>query len=86
MSTAGDLKFPGPFINFFHGIQHSIIHPNINVGLLSGPYSLFKASMVYKDIFLYEMVQQGHWAGTVELNVEQFAHLQEVAPPGKSYG
>ncbi len=41
---------------------------------------------MYKDIVIYEMTQQGHWAGVVELNVEQLAHLQEVAPPGKSYG
>lgn len=24
--------------------------------------------------------------GVVELNVEQLAHLQDVEPPGKSYG
>ena len=31
-------------------------------------------------------VHHGHWSGVVELNVEQFAQRQEVAPFGKSYG
>jgi len=34
----------------------------------------------------YMTTQPGHCMGTVELKVEQPAHLQDVAPCGKSYG